>query len=509
MNKKLVSILCLLLCFTMSAVLFVGCNDEDEDEAIVGTVDGKGEERFANADFSGTTIKILMSNYEGGMRSTEVAKYMTGTDTVTSDNILIAVNDRNAYVKEKLKLDDVTYSYIDDGWDTTYKTVHNLYSSNENVPDALALPDALVQLMMADIFMNCNTSSDTNYFDFTDGSWYTDAMSVYALGNDVTKSDTGVYILASDYFIDYIRTIAAIFVNEEVLTSHTPWTTEELYEYVTNGEWTWDVLMAISDVVFEDHQDPNLNRNGYLYASSTAYGFSADAGMQHTYAADLGIMIYENGRYSYDGNAINSKLSAFADKMLQLKNKKSSVDILTGDVDGINRIVYAKDNTLFSIFHLYDLESDSFSALKVCPVVIPKLNIEDNYKANGEGSLGAIFNSTSNFEEISAYWQYMSVMSTKTRVVYYEDGLGLKYETGENTKDMLDIIYASMRSDPTFIWDLHLNLNVNRDAISFYKMVSNTMAYGSNTVTSDWAKVIDVKNEALNDVIVKYNKLQK
>ncbi len=516
MKKTFLKLLCLLFCLTLCFGVFVGCGDNDNDvDTPVITIDGKGEDRFANADFSGTAIKINMSSFVGDSEYYPSSKYLVGTEEATSDNIMIAVNERNEYIKNKLKL-DVAYDYTDAPWDKVHETLFNIYSANQNAPDAICnqtLP--LMQLMMQDVLMNCNTSEYTNYFDFTDGTWYKNAMDTYCLGNDATNKNTGVYLLANDYFLHYISTIYAMFVNENILVSNTEWTLEDFYGLISDGDWTWDVLTSISAVAFEDHQSVDENRNGFLYLGSSreetnVINMSISTIKPIIYSADVDMLVYENGKYSYNGAAVNSGFSSAVEKIMSVLNTKGSVQAPAITGDHCNK-VFAKNNTLFSIFALNALESDLMSGLNVCPVVLPKYNTDDNYKSFcGEGtSIGAIFNSTNNFDAMSAYWQYQAIKSDKTREIYYVDGLGLKYETGENTTAMLDLIYNSITCESNFLWDRYLGTVNNNHPSRFDNIALESIRTGSNKTSSSWAEYGSMKQGYLDAAIEIYNKLHR
>ena len=521
MKNKLIRLLCLVFALVMCVGVFAGCaDDSDDDNKSSTTNNAKGEDRFNGVNFGNKTITIAMSNCEDHERvGASVAKYMTGPDkdeADTNDRIIKAVADRNTAVQNKLGL-TVEYTYMSEGYSELPAAIEQRVNANDGFADAIANQvTALVRCMMKGIFVDANTTQRTNYFDLTDDCWYDAAMQALSPGqsmNDANgdgRADGKFYLLASDYFIDIIRCIDIMYVSGSAFKTIYGREIDEIYDKIEYGDWTYDVLTSyIQNAFLDTGAKPNVtdenDRLGLVYPS-VSDSFVASVAMAITHSTDIEYIQNNGGNYTYNSN-MNS-FETLIGKAKAILDSKGSFGS-DASVDAARR-VFAKGNALFIMgLRLYDLENELFApTLEMTPIPYPKLYENNSYRSyvHDNASVGAVFKQTKSFDAVSAYWQLSSLKSEPTRIKYYEDGLGLKYEQGTKTKRMLDIIYNNLTVDFSYTWDKYVTTDMQgyTDLQSLSGILQN-VASGNGAFGSAWETNRARKQAGLTEAIAKYN----
>ncbi len=516
MKSKILRLICLILAlvFVMSAL--VACNgDGDGDGDGPTEVTGTGEDRFKDVNFDGKTITICMSrNQDAERNGVSTAKYMNGLEDNDQKNdndpILMAVYNRNEYVKGKLGL-NVNYTYVNDNTGTLADTLKTKYDAHDGFADAVAnMTAGVVRVMMMGILSNCNRTDKTNYFDFTDESWFADVLQAYSLGADL--EDGKMFVIAGDYFIDVIRTLDILFVNEEVLEAKNGNGTEGVkyfYEMIkgeADDAWTYDRMATYASLAYnntgsEIGHDEN-DENGIVYSGELGHTTRL-SNMALVYSADIDYIVNNGNGYQFNTIQNLSSLTTLRDKVATVIDYGYGA----GAADDVKN-VFLKNRSLFALgLKLYNLESADLSSMKICPIPLPKLYETDEYKAfmHNNASVGAIFK-TGDFEAVSAFWQYASIMSQPAREKYYTDGLGLKYDLGSDTRAMLDIIYDAIDVNISFVWENLAKLE-NSEAQEFTEIFQQMITNGDQDIAGLWETYRSPKTNALNAAISKYNAL--
>ena len=520
MKNKITRLICLVLACMFSLFAFAGCvddNDNDEVKKITGT----GEDRFAGTDFKGKKITIAVSTAQDADRiGASAQKYMTGFNDDGSENttdyIVQEVKKRNDFVKTKLNL-NVEYYYMSETYDTLPSVIETKYNAHDGFADAISnQTNALVPCMMKGFFRNVNDKTNvTNYFDFSDGNWYDDAMSALSFGQEM---DGKMFLLASDYFIDIIRCINIMYVNEDLIKSVTDYEPEQFYGLITDKLWTYDQFYSFVERGYDDTngsiEGPDADDNfGYVYAKENNL-LSVSCSMVATYSADVDYIKSANGTLSYDTTNTVSTLMTLSDKIssvLKLKGAYANGDEKGDRVADVTtvRTIFAKNKTLFcSGLKLYDMENQMLSSINMTPIPLPLLSDTDEYRTmvHDNASIGAIFK-TGDFEKVSAFWQYCTIKSEPTRLSYYENGLGIKYGSNANTTEMLDIIYDNMIVSQSYAIESYL-YNKNGEATPIHSLLWGASKSGSGSINSSWQAVESIKKNALATAISDYNNIQ-
>ncbi|MDY3846685.1 MAG: hypothetical protein SOZ62_07300, partial [Eubacteriales bacterium] len=296
-------------------------------------------------------------------------------------------------------------------------------------------------------------------------------------------------------------------VNEEQLVAKTSYEAiEDFYSDIADyGEWTWDKFLGICNAAYND--TPNSEQGtddedelGAVFMANSSGGLQAGTCMVLAYGTSINLIDYNTAtnEYEYNSTAITGTWDTYIKKVKDVLNSKGvlkyvSVTESTNDI----RNIFAKGKTVFSSnLYIFDLEGDILSGLKKCPIPYPKLYETDDYvcRVYDNANSGAIFKSTRNFTEVSAFWQYANIKSEAVRNKYYNDGLKLKYETGTGTKKMLDLLYDKLTIDPTQQFDQSIKVTGEKLSSSLFSILGSVIS-GSKETASSWE---EIKNQKVN-----------
>ena len=144
---------------------------------------------------------------------------------------------------------------------------------------------------------------------------------------------------------------------------------------------------------------------------------------------------------------------------------------------------------------------------------LPKLYEGSSYSycsiINGVGKVGALGFHSSNSEAMSAYIQYVTENSLAVLEAYYDDAMKNRYTDDAGSKDMLDLIYASIGSQKTMIID---ELLMNRSWATMHPYTwtqlirqDNFIGHASD-IAIQYGSCVPSKNSVLADVYSAWQK---
>lgn len=114
-----------------------------------------------------------------------------------------------------------------------------------------------------------NTLEDECVFDFDRPYWYGDLM------EDLRFMNGYQFILAGDFFIDILRSAHLLLLNKDIYHDYYNRSADEIYDWVTNYEWTYDKM---NEIITDKYVDKNLNNSvdvgdqfGYINGGSWGY----------------------------------------------------------------------------------------------------------------------------------------------------------------------------------------------------------------------------------------------
>ncbi len=513
------------------------------------------------------TLKFMMSeNTNGKQNPSGCSRYLAGEsgDKGEIDSLVFNRNSDAAYYTKV----QVEYDYYPDtteyGWGTVNGVIFtNCSSAMSGKPDIYCnFTYDLVAASLNGSFNNLmNEDLDKgNYFQFLkDG--YDEAVDnkgyMYEFMQSTTLSQHKMYILASDYFLDLIRSFFIVPVNIALLNTVGPditgdlndsgmFTIEDFYEEVRNKDWDYDLVIEYSNAVYKNTGTSNAGEDiedvlglalgtGGLMFSGLLYSTNIKV-INKTFNPEKEVAgmpgVYGDYEYTYPTAAEPLEELAVALKRLVEATGVHYVSGGTSDPNVSNygssallavRARFCKDKILFGdVIVLGALEYTEYQELKdssgfgVVPVPFHhkvEKDSDENYMTSihNNSRPGAIAKNTKNFTACTAFLDYQSSHSNQILNMYYDVNLQANVvddsEEG-GTVEMLQYIRKNVRSvfEKTF-----------EDAIGFYKKDLDNKRWhgliGANGFTigegirGQYQAIRDAKQEVLDTLYQKYPNL--
>ena len=483
-------------------------------------------------------------------------RYLAGEDYTKDEHIDSEVSDRNGFAYDKANV-NVDYEYYDDtvkyGWGRNIDIILNeVKAGGTDAPDMYCnFTYDMVGASIKGAFANLkNTQLDEgNYFSFLDED-YDESVDnrgyMYEYMESVTLSETQMYILASDYFIDLIRSFYVVPVNIKLLTEvgydvtgdlddSGDFTIDDFYLEVEDKGWTFKKLAEYSQAVYKNTGTSNDGEDLEDKLGFVTYLGFVSSGI--IYSTDIEVIRKEvtpegKFKYSYTKDNADQLFDIFdaveelmgAEGVVCLDEKKGNVPNLSkygNDILDAARNRFCDNQILFgSIIMLGSLEYEVYQNLKdssgfgVVPVPLYMENPgeDDNYLTciHNSARPGAISKNTDNFTACTAFLEYQSTHSTDILNEYYNYNLQYNVASGdEGTVRMLQYIRKNVGSafDKNF-----------EDAIGVYKaeteirwshiMEVNRFEYGDE-IRKDYDELTEKKNGYIKLLYDEYANLPK
>ena len=272
--------LCLILsALTLVSVMsvFTGCaNDGDTTETGDATHDtgnretGEVDNRFVGVNYGGREFRIYTSINVASAGMGNSNFLIEGEPDTVGNMVNDAVLERNVTTEELLGVKLVfTQTNADMGQVPTEIQKYTLSGDDEF--------DLVINDMFgfANLVINGhfrNVLDENCVFDFDRDYWYKDFM------EDLSLTNGYQYMLAGDYFVDVIRSAHLLLVNKEIYRNYYNRSADELYDTVSNYQWTFAKL---NEIITGLYVDKNLNNKvdigdqfGYMNAGSWGYYLS-------------------------------------------------------------------------------------------------------------------------------------------------------------------------------------------------------------------------------------------
>ena len=408
---------------------------------------------WSNVYFDGEELIINVNVYQNIEQTFGAADvYSRGPDSLEgADEVGKLIYDRNLNLTSQLGI-TVTWEETDVNVGSNKAVIEQfVQTSVDNSPD-IFITDAhdIANATIAGCLWNVYDTSDgmggqlESYFDFSHPSWFEDFMK----GTSVSAEKR--YVLASDYFIDIIRFAYVLFVNrdmfDEVMQGQYI-TVHDLYEYVKQGEWDYDMLIQYIEIAHKDSVNP-----GTTDKEDDQKGLSASPLMKQAFTYSNGLSILE-----WDGEVYNSNPSVienhpafftFVERFSDLFNTPGVYYTGADSAAAQEANILFLDGTyLFAVSKLGEMESEQFRNSQVNKGVLPipkfdqTLQPEYNTLVHDQADLACILNNARHFTAASAYLQKASEDSVDIMKEYYDKSLKLKYNEDRDTQAVLDLIH--------------------------------------------------------------------
>ena len=466
MKKNLLQILALflILCALLPLAACGGGGETSESRSesrseSESTSDSASESSgvdWSNVYFDGEDLRINVNVYQNIEQTFGAADvYSRGPDSlVGADEVGKLIYDRNLKLESELGV-YVTWEETDEEVGKNKEIIETFVKTSvDNTPD-IFITDVfdIVNAMVVGCLWNVNDLSDgrggtvESYFDFSHPSWLED----YMMGTSFSAEKR--YVLASDYFVDVIRFAYVLFVNrdmfDEVMQGQYI-TVHDLYEYVKDGYWDYDLLIQYIEITHKDTvnlgtTDKEDERKGMVASPLMKQAF--------TYSNGLSVLGWEGDANDSTPYVIENHPDyfAFVERFSELFNTQGLyyTGATSADAQAAN-ILFLDGSYLFAVSKLGEMESVQFRDSQVNKGILPipkfdqTLQPEYHTVVHDQADVACILNNARHFTAASAYLQMASEESVDIMKEYYDKSLKLKYNEDKDTQAVLDLVHDSI-----------------------------------------------------------------
>ena len=457
-QRRLSCLLAIVMLLSVAAV-FAGCStgEEGPSQTTQATLAGSEgdtaevDDRFVGVDYKGREFRVYTSTNiaSAGMGNSNFL--IEGTGEADGGLVNDAVLERNIQVEELLGI-ELVFTQVDLTYASVAADIRTLTMSGTDEFD-LVINDiyAYAELIIEGNFRN--VLDEDCVFDFERSYWYKDYM------DDLRLMDGYQYVLAGDYFADIIRGAHLLLLNKQIYKDYYNREADELYDVVTNYEWTYDKM---NEIISDKYADKNLNNTK---DKGDQFGF-----MEPEYwGGSIPFSVSGNPTFiSRDEDGIPTVVVHEGDRANQLAaamsmvfNNESSSIALTTDAELLT--AFTQDECLILGYQrLGSLENGIFRQMEGDAAVLPYPMLFASDKkyttsAHDTTEMGAILATSTDLAYISTV---VEVLNRETANIlmpaYYKEGLQVQCVDDPKSAAMIDIIHDNF--DNSFILAYNLTL---------------------------------------------------
>lgn len=458
-TKSLSLLLALLMLLSVTAV-FAGCGETQEgpdatlpgDSAANSEGDSVEEDhRFDNVNYDGREFRIYTSTNISTMGKGNSNFLIEGTGETDGGLVNDAVLERNIQVEDLLGV-ELEFTQIDLAYNAVAADIRRFTTSGTDEYD-LVINDiyAYAELLIEGNFRN--VLDEDCVFDFERPYWYKDYM------DDLRLMDGYQYVLAGDYFIDILRDAHLLLLNKQIYLDHYNRKADELYDVVTNFEWTYEKM---NEIISDMYVDKNLNGtkdkgDQFGFMEPEFWGgsipFSVSGNPTFISRDEDGyptVVLHEGDRANQLANAMGT-----------LFNNDSASVALTTDADLLT--AFTQDECLIVGYQrLGSLENAILRQMEGDAAVLPYPMLFASDKkyttsAHDTTEMGAIMATSTDLAFISTVVEVLNRETAKILIpVYYKECLQVQCVDDEKAAAIIDIIHDNF--DNSFILAYNLPL---------------------------------------------------
>ena len=458
-TKSLSLLLALLMLLSVTAV-FAGCGETQEGPEVgqTGNVTTNAEDesaeedhRFDNVNYDGREFRIYTSTNISTMGKGNSNFLIEGTGETDGSLVNDAVLERNIQVEDLLGV-ELEFTQIDLAYNAVAADIRRFTTSGTDEYD-LVINDiyAYAELLIEGNFRN--VLDEDCVFDFERPYWYKDYM------DDLRLMDGYQYVLAGDYFIDILRDAHLLLLNKQIYLDHYNRKADELYDVVTNFEWTYEKM---NEIISDMYVDKNLNGtkdkgDQFGFMEPEFWGgsipFSVSGNPTFISRDEDGyptVVLHEGDRANQLANAMGT-----------LFNNDSASVALTTDADLLT--AFTQDECLIVGYQrLGSLENAILRQMEGDAAVLPYPMLFASDKkyttsAHDTTEMGAILATSTDLAFISTVVEVLNRETAKILIpVYYKECLQVQCVDDEKAAAIIDIIHDNF--DNSFILAYNLPL---------------------------------------------------
>ena len=449
--------LAILMLLSVTAV-FASCGETNEEpvqtkDPSANSENDTAEEdhRFDNVNYQDREFRIYTSTNISSAGKGNSNFLIEGTGETEGGLVNDAVLERNIQVEELLGV-ELVFTQADLTYAEVAGDIRRYTQSGDDVFD-LVINDiyAYAELIIEGNFRN--VLDDECVFDFEREYWYKDYM------EDLRLVDGYQYVLAGDYFIDILRDAHLLLLNKQIYMDHYNRPADELYDVVTNFEWTYDKM---NEIISEKYSDKNLNG---VKDKGDQYGFMEPefwgGSIPFSVSGNPTFISRDEDGYPevivHEGDRANQLAAA----MSNLFNNESASINLT--IDGELLTAFTQDECLILGYQrLGSLENSILRQMEGDAAVLPYPMLFASDKkyttsAHDTTEMGAILATSTDLAFISTVVEVLNRETAKILIpVYYKECLQVQCVDDEKAASMIDIIHDNF--DNSFILAYNLPL---------------------------------------------------
>lgn len=457
--KNLSLLLALLMLLSVAAV-FTGCGETQEGPEVGQTGNSsinteaesvEEDHRFDGVNYNGREFRIYTSTNISTMGKGNSNFLIEGTGETDGSLVNDAVLERNIQVEELLGV-ELEFTQIDLAYNAVAADIRRFTTSGTDEYD-LVINDiyAYAELLIEGNFRN--VLDEDCVFDFERPYWYKDYM------DDLRLMDGYQYVLAGDYFIDILRDAHLLLLNKQIYLDHYNRKADELYDVVTNFEWTYEKM---NEIISDMYVDKNLNGtkdkgDQFGFMEPEFWGgsipFSVSGNPTFISRDEDGyptVVLHEGDRANQLANAMGT-----------LFNNDSASVALTTDADLLT--AFTQDECLIVGYQrLGSLENAILRQMEGDAAVLPYPMLFASDKkyttsAHDTTEMGAILATSTDLAFISTVVEVLNRETAKILIpVYYKECLQVQCVDDEKAAAIIDIIHDNF--DNSFILAYNLPL---------------------------------------------------
>lgn len=458
-TKSLSLMLALLMLLSVTAV-FAGCGETQEGPEVGQTgnvttnAEGESAEedhRFDNVNYDGRSFRIYTSTNVSTMGKGNSNFLIEGTGETDGGLVNDAVLERNIQVEDLLGV-ELEFTQIDLSYSEVAADIRRFTTSGTDEYD-LVINDiyAYAELLIEGNFRN--VLDEECVFDFERPYWYKDYM------DDLRLMDGYQYVLAGDYFIDILRDAHLLLLNKQIYLDHYNRKADELYDVVTNFEWTYEKM---NEVISDMYTDKNLNN---VKDKGDQFGFMEPefwgGSIPFSVSGNPTFISRDEDGYPtvvlHEGDRANQ----LANAMSTLFNNDSASVAHTTDADLLT--AFTQDECLIVGYQrLGSLENSILRQMEGDAAVLPYPMLFASDKkyttsAHDTTEMGAILATSTDLAFISTVVEVLNRETAKILIpVYYKECLQVQCVDDEKAAAIIDIIHDNF--DNSFILAYNLPL---------------------------------------------------
>jgi len=428
-QKRIALFLAALL--SLSALTACGNTAEETtaDTAAIQETETAEPSIYDGYDYGGKVLRIFSSINE--FDSTNAHHLIAGTGETNGEIVNDAVFNRNAAVEEGLNIKleftpcDWNYGENTDGLSQIVMAGEDLYDVIIN--DVLAL-------------VNCAKTGylrtvREEYLSMDSSWWYAEAMECLEVIPGVN------FYLMGDFFADCLNSAHVLYYNKDVILDNYG-DSGYVEDLIFEGNWTIDEVMSIMETCAVDTDGDGTYKEGDLM------GFYVDGiGSLAPMMGSLGVEYLKEGT---DGSKIldfNTEHSVkVAEKISELYNNPYFITKSFGYAEERIQFFANRNTVIMGYQRLGDLQRMRDIEFDVGIAVYPKLDTaQESYRTNLHDTteIGGLLATVpdSNLEFIYTCLDFLSRTAAESVIpVWYEEALKVKYSSGSEEAQMIDLI---------------------------------------------------------------------